>query len=84
MSFIRDLYESNCDNISLKKYEKYIRTIVECEDALNELLDENGKTLLQRIFDTQTEIEGQICYEAFKEGLRVGSKLLEELKNDND
>ena len=45
-------------------------------DRLEELLDENGKKLLEKFLDDNADLETQTVCEGFKDGFRLGAQVM--------
>ncbi len=45
-------------------------------DRLEQLLDEEGKRLLEQLQDDSAELEGQMICEGFRNGFRTGAQLM--------
>ena len=44
-------------------------------ERLTQLLDEDGKKILERLMDNRSELESQQILEGFKDGFRLGVRL---------
>ena len=44
-------------------------------ERLTQLLDEDGKKILERLMDNRSELEGHQILEGFKDGFRLGVQL---------
>ena len=54
------------------------------ESQLTERLDEDGKTILAKLIESQHEIDNITALENFILGFRLGSRLIAESMDDND
>ena len=54
------------------------------ESQLTERLDEDGKTILTKLFESQDEVESIMARENFILGFRLGARLMAEFMDDND
>ena len=54
------------------------------ENQLTERLDEDGKTILTKLFESQDEVESIMARENFVLGFRLGARLMAECMDDND
>ena len=54
------------------------------ESQLTERLDEDGKTILDKLIESQHEIDNITALENFILGFRLGSRLIAESMDDND
>ena len=54
------------------------------ESQLTERLDEDGKTILTKLFESQDEVESIMARENFILGFRLGVRLMAECMDDND
>ena len=54
------------------------------EIQLTERLDEDGKTILDKLIESQHEIDNITALENFILGFRLGSRLIAESMDDND
>ena len=54
------------------------------ESQLTERLDEDGKTILTKLFESQDEVESIMARENFILGFRLGARLMAECMDDND
>ena len=75
-SIIEDIYYGRCGNAeSVKLNEEYknaSREASELYDKLNNVLNEDGKTDLEKIWYLSSVMEGERSKELFKEGLKIG------------
>ena len=54
------------------------------ESQLTELLDEGGKTILEKLVESQHEIDNITALENFILGFRLGARLMAESMDEND
>ena len=54
------------------------------ESQLTELLDEGGKTILEKLIESQHEIDNITAQENFILGFRLGARLMAESIDEND
>ena len=54
------------------------------ESQLTELLDEDGKTILEKLIESQHEIDNITALENFILGFRLGARLMAESMDEND
>ena len=54
------------------------------ESQLTELLDEGGKTILEKLIESQHEIDNITALENFILGFRLGVRLMAESMDEND
>ena len=54
------------------------------ESQLTELLDEGGKTILEKLIESQHEIDNITALENFILGFRLGARLMAESMDEND
>ena len=54
------------------------------ESQLTERLDEDGQTILEKLIESQHEIESITALENFILGFRLGARLMAESMDDND
>ena len=54
------------------------------EGQLTERLDEDGKTILEKLIESQHEIDSITALENFILGFRLGARLVAECMDDND
>ena len=54
------------------------------ESQLTERLDEDGKTILAKLIESQHEIDNITALENFVLGFRLGARLMAESMDDND
>ena len=54
------------------------------ESQLTERLDEDGKTILAKLIESQHEIDNITALENFILGFRLGARLMAESMDDND
>ena len=85
---LEDLYYGNiaphqkpiADKSELQRMEN---RAVECESALTEILDDEGKRSLEVLMSAQHEIEGITAVENFILGFRLGVRLMAECLADD-
>ena len=86
---LEDLYYGNitpgvqqmAPNSELKRA---IDRVARFENQLTELLDEGGKTILEKLIESQHEIDNITALENFILGFRLGSRLMAESMDEND
>lgn len=64
--------------------EKYSDQVYEDIEYLQKLLDEVGKSVLERLLDNQSEVERFQVKESFKYGFRLGMQLAAAGLDDKD
>ena len=86
---LEDLYYGNitpgaqqiAPNSELKKATD---RVAHFEDQLTERLDEDGKTILEKLIESKDEVESITALENFILGFRLGAKITMECMDEND
>ena len=86
---LEDLYYGNitpgeqqvAPNSELKKATDRVARF---KAQLTERLDEDGKTILTKLFESQDEVESIMARENFILGFRLGTKITMECMDEND
>ena len=86
---LEDLYYGNitpgvqqiAPNSELKRA---VDRVTRFESQLTERLDEDGQTILAKLFESQDEIESITALENFILGFRLGIRMMAECMDDND
>ena len=64
--------------------KRAVDRVTRFESQLTELLDEDGKTILAKLFESQNEVESITALENFILGFRLGAKITMECMDEND
>ena len=86
---LEDLYYGNITPVKQQiapnsELKRAMDRVSRFESQLTERLDEDGKTILAKLLESQDEADSITALENFILGFRLGAKLMAECMDDND
>ena len=67
-----------------RELKQAVDRVTQCEKQLEELLDDDGRTILTRLTRSQQEIDSITALENFILGFRLGVRMMAECMDNND
>lgn len=86
---LEDLYYGNItpnaqDMALHSELKRATDRVTRCEDQLMEQLGETGQTVLEKLIESQHEIDSITAVENFILGFRLGARIMMECMDEND